>query len=69
MGQLKIVPGGVQLAGQAMALDSLYASSIRSRRGQAITLESSRNFSINVRDDEGYLSNRLFLGMLIKTIF
>ncbi|XP_055300317.1 delta-sarcoglycan isoform X2 [Sitodiplosis mosellana] len=62
MGQLKIVPGGLQLSGQALFLDVLRASSIRSRHGQPITIESSKNFSINTRDYEGRLDNRLFLG-------
>lgn len=38
MGQLKIVPGGLQLTGQALFLDVLRASSIRSRHGQPITI-------------------------------
>ncbi|XP_046395178.1 delta-sarcoglycan-like [Ischnura elegans] len=62
MGQLRIVAGGIQLNGQAMILDSLVASSIRSRRGQPIAIESSRNFSVNTRDDDGRIINRLFLG-------
>ncbi|XP_071452781.1 delta-sarcoglycan-like [Hetaerina americana] len=62
MGQLRIVAGGIQLNGQAMILDSLVASSIRSRRGQPIAIESSRNFTVNTRDDDGRVINRLFLG-------
>ena len=62
MGQLRIVTGGIQLSGQAMVLDALIASSIRSRRGQPITVESSRNFTVNTRDGDGRVVNRLFLG-------
>lgn len=84
MGQLKIVSGGVELRGQALVLDMLRASSIRSRHGTPISIgeltaglpkclfsfdpnlnpfpESSRNFSVNTRDAEGYLENQLFLG-------
>ncbi|XP_071452552.1 delta-sarcoglycan-like isoform X2 [Hetaerina americana] len=62
MGNLRIVAGGIQLNGQAMILDTLVASSIKSRRGQPITIESSRNFSVNARDDEGRIVNRLFMG-------
>jgi hypothetical protein len=62
MGQLRIVTGGIQLSGQAMVLDALLASTIRSRRGQPITVESSHNFTINTRDEEGRIINRLFLG-------
>lgn len=38
MGQLKIVPGGMQLSGQALFLDVLRASSIRSKHGLPITI-------------------------------
>ncbi|XP_055622752.1 uncharacterized protein LOC129766260 [Toxorhynchites rutilus septentrionalis] len=62
MGQLKIVSGGIQLTGQAMVLDILRASTIRSKHGQPISIESSRNFSLNTRNSEGYLENQLFLG-------
>lgn len=62
MGQLRIVPGGIQLLGQALVLDSLFASSIKSRRGQPIAVESSRNFTVSTRDSHGHLQSRLFLG-------
>ncbi|CAD7089894.1 unnamed protein product [Hermetia illucens] len=62
MGQLKIVAGGIQLSGQALILDILRASTIRSRHGQPISIESSRNFSINTRDANGLVENHLFLG-------
>ncbi|OWR42634.1 hypothetical protein KGM_211850 [Danaus plexippus plexippus] len=62
MGQLRIVPGGLQLLGQALVLDSLFASSIKSRRGQPIAIESSRNFTISTRDSHGMTQTRLFLG-------
>ncbi|XP_067004748.1 delta-sarcoglycan [Anabrus simplex] len=62
MGQLRIVAGGIQLSGQAMVLDALIASSIRSRKGQPISIESSRNFTVNTRDEEGRITNRIFLG-------
>lgn len=38
MGQLKVVAGGLQLSGQALVLDMLRASTIRSRHGQPISL-------------------------------
>lgn len=38
MGQLKIVAGGIQLSGQALVLDLLRASAIRSRHGQPIQI-------------------------------
>lgn len=62
MGQLKIVPGGLQLTGQALFLDVLRASSIRSKFGQPIVFESSKNFTINTHDYEGHIDNQLFLG-------
>ncbi|CAG9563626.1 unnamed protein product [Danaus chrysippus] len=62
MGQLRIVPGGLQLLGQALVLDSLFASSIKSRRGQPINIESSRNFTISTRDSHGMTQTKLFLG-------
>ncbi|KAH8235329.1 hypothetical protein KR038_000773 [Drosophila bunnanda] len=62
MGQLKIIPGGIQLSGQAIIMDMLRASTIRSRQGQPISIESSRNFSINTRDPNGLIENHLFLG-------
>lgn len=45
MGQLKIVPGGLQLSGQALFLDVLRASSIRSRHGQPITIGKKLTFT------------------------
>lgn len=66
MGQLRIVPGGLQLLGQALVLDSLFTSSIKSRRGQPIAIESSRNFSVTTRDSRGLMQSRLFLGKCIR---
>ncbi|XP_055585146.1 uncharacterized protein LOC129737982 isoform X2 [Uranotaenia lowii] len=62
MGQLKIVSGGIELTGQATIMDVLRASSIRSKHGLPISIESSRNFSVNTRDAQGILENQLFLG-------
>ena len=47
MGQLKIIPDGVQLTGQTLIMDLLRASSIRSKHGQPITIgKSSHEFVI-----------------------
>lgn len=62
MGQLKIVTGGLRLEGTAYVLDSLIASSIRSRRGQPIVIESSRNLTLTTRDERGFRNNLIFLG-------
>nr|CAI5847236.1 unnamed protein product [Callosobruchus analis] len=61
MGQLKIVTGGLRLDGKAFILDSLIASSIKSRSYQPIVIESTRNLTLKSRSKEGYLSSRLVL--------
>lgn len=48
MGQLKIVPGGLQLSGQALFLDVLRASSIRSKHGQPITIGTQSDTVIEI---------------------
>lgn len=62
MGQLKVVPGGLQLTGQAIVMDQLRASTIRSRHAQPLVVESARNLTINTRDEQGTIRNQLFLG-------
>ncbi|KYB27911.1 gamma-sarcoglycan isoform X1 [Tribolium castaneum] len=62
MGQLKIVSGGLRLEGKAFVLDTLIASSIKSRTGQPIIVESSRNLTLASRSKNGLLSNMIFLG-------
>ncbi|KAF2894247.1 hypothetical protein ILUMI_11926, partial [Ignelater luminosus] len=62
MGQLRIVAGGLRLEGRAFVLDTLIASTIRSRAGQPIVIESSKNFTVTTRDAAGVLDNRIFLG-------
>jgi hypothetical protein len=68
MGKLRVVAGGIQLNGQAMVLDALVASTIRSRRGQPISIDSSRNFSVNARDHDGRIVSQLYLGENTKEI-
>ncbi|XP_059482697.1 delta-sarcoglycan [Neocloeon triangulifer] len=62
MGRLKVVDDGLQLQGRAMVLDSLIASTIRSRPGTPISIDSSHNFSVNARDHLGRTVSRLILG-------
>uniref|UniRef100_A0A336MWC4 CSON006999 protein n=1 Tax=Culicoides sonorensis TaxID=179676 RepID=A0A336MWC4_CULSO len=62
MGHLKMVPGGIQLNGQSMIMDTLRASKIKARQGQPITIESYRNFTVNTRSEDGFVENRLFIG-------
>lgn len=48
MGQLKVVNGGIQLDGQALILNELRTSNIRSRHGQPIVfgkkIENKTNY-------------------------
>lgn len=62
MGQLKIVNGGLRLEGKAFVLDTLIASSIKSRTGQPIIVESSSNLTLSSRSKNGLLNNMIFLG-------
>nr|XP_022902524.1 delta-sarcoglycan-like [Onthophagus taurus] len=62
MGQLKIITGGLKLEGKAYILDSLIASNIRSRAGQPIIIESSRNLTLTTRGENGFLENLIYLG-------
>lgn len=62
MGQLKIVTGGLKLQGKAFVLDSLIASTIRSRTGQPIVIESSKNLTLSTRNENGFRDNKIFLG-------
>lgn len=62
LGPLKVIPGGIQLRGEAMVLDKLVASRIGSRKGQPIHIESSRNISLLSRGGDGRVHNKLFLG-------
>ncbi|XP_034939815.1 zeta-sarcoglycan isoform X2 [Chelonus insularis] len=61
MGSLKIVPGGVELKGQAAILDALIASSVRSRKGRNLVLESWNNFTASARARDGRLLARFTL--------
>ncbi|ODM99510.1 Delta-sarcoglycan [Orchesella cincta] len=62
LGPLKVIPGGIQLRGEAMVLDNLVASKIGSRKGQPIHIESSRNISLLSRGADGRVHNKLFIG-------
>ncbi|XP_049826108.1 gamma-sarcoglycan isoform X2 [Aethina tumida] len=57
MGQLKIVSGGLKLDGKAYILGNLIVSSIRSRTGQPIVFESTRNFTLRARNEKGKSSS------------
>lgn len=62
MGHLKIVSGGLKLEGKTFVLDSLIASSIKSRSNQPIVIESTKNLTLRARHKNGYLNSWLVLG-------
>ncbi|XP_043803133.1 zeta-sarcoglycan isoform X1 [Apis laboriosa] len=62
IGSLKVVPGGIELRGQAAVLDALVASSLRSRRGKNLVLESWNNFTASARSHDGRLLARFTVG-------
>ncbi|GAB1864839.1 SGCZ protein [Camponotus japonicus] len=62
IGSLKVVPGGIELRGQAAVLDALVASNLRSRRGKNLVLESWSNFTASARSHDGRLLARLTVG-------
>ncbi|XP_023246379.1 zeta-sarcoglycan [Copidosoma floridanum] len=61
MGSLKVIPGGIELRGQAAILDALIASSVKSRRGSNLMLESWSNFTASARGDNGQTLARFTL--------
>ncbi|CAH1123727.1 unnamed protein product [Ceutorhynchus assimilis] len=63
MGQLEIVPGGLKLKGNAFVLENLIASQIRSRSGESIVIESSRNITLKSRDKHGHPNSWIHLGL------
>ncbi|OAD57194.1 Zeta-sarcoglycan [Eufriesea mexicana] len=62
IGSLKVVPGGIELRGQAAVLDALVASSLRSRQGKNLVLESWSNFTASARSHDGRLLARFTVG-------
>jgi len=62
IGNLKITPSGIQLNGEAMAMDTLMASHISARKGRPLVMDSSQNITITARDNQGRSYNQLFLG-------
>ncbi|XP_066140703.1 delta-sarcoglycan isoform X1 [Euwallacea fornicatus] len=63
MGQLEIVPGGIRLKGNAFVLENLIASQIRSRLGEPIVIESSRNITLRSRNKDGRTGSSIHLGL------
>lgn len=69
IGSLKVVPGGIELRGQAAVLDALVASSLRSRRGKNLVLESWNNFTASARSHDGRLLARFTVGKSVTYPF
>lgn len=63
MGSLEVIPGGVRLKGNAYILENLIASRIKSRHGEPIVIESSRNITLRSRDHLGHSRSSIHLGM------
>ncbi|KAI0228022.1 Delta-sarcoglycan [Lamellibrachia satsuma] len=62
MGKLRIRDNGVRVEGNTEFLQSVSASQVRAREGSTLYLESSQNITINARDSNGAVTNRLFMG-------
>ncbi|GFY74694.1 zeta-sarcoglycan [Trichonephila inaurata madagascariensis] len=69
MGRLRILKDGLRLEGRSHFLHTIYAAKIQSRRDQDLKLESSRNITINARNKEGKITNRLSIGPNTMTSF
>lgn len=64
IGNMKITPSGIQLNGEAMVLDTLITSHISAKQGQPLVFDSSQNITMNARDAQGRIANKIFLGKL-----
>jgi len=62
MGHLKMTPSGIQLNGEAMAMDTLMTSHVHARNGRPLLIDSSQNITLTARDNQGRSYNQLFLG-------
>jgi hypothetical protein len=62
IGNMKITPSGIQLNGEAMVLDTLITSQISAKHGQPLVFDSSQNITLNARDAQGRIANKIFLG-------
>ncbi|KFM60252.1 Delta-sarcoglycan, partial [Stegodyphus mimosarum] len=69
MGRLRIFKDGIRLEGQSHFLHAMYAAQIQSRKDQALKIESSRNITINARNKDGKITNRLSIGPTSMTSF
>ncbi|KAF7993778.1 hypothetical protein HCN44_010385, partial [Aphidius gifuensis] len=69
IGAMRIMKRGVELRGQAAVLDNLIASTISSRNGRNLMLESWSNFTATTRAANGHISARLTLILTVKHYF
>ncbi|CAG2172567.1 unnamed protein product, partial [Oppiella nova] len=63
IGKLKIQSTGVQLSGEALLLDNVYAGAIRSRKDQSLRIQSDESIVMNARhtNSDSDVWNRLFV--------
>ncbi|XP_046632590.1 zeta-sarcoglycan-like [Daphnia pulicaria] len=62
IGNMKITPSGIQLNGEAMVLDTLITSQISAKQGHPLVFDSNQNITLNARDAQGRIANKIFLG-------
>ncbi|KAJ8297518.1 hypothetical protein KUTeg_024049 [Tegillarca granosa] len=61
MGKLRIIDDGIRFESEAEFLKTLYTSKIKSLEGK-LHLESERGITMEARNDNGDLTNKLFIG-------
>jgi hypothetical protein len=62
---MKITPSGIQLNGEAMVLDTLITSQISAKQGHPLVFDSNQNITLNARDAQGRIANKIFLGNIL----
>lgn len=62
MGKLRILEEGIRLDGEAEFTHSLYTTTLESRKGLPLKIESAQNITLNARNKNGQIINRLFIG-------
>jgi hypothetical protein len=65
IGNMKITPSGIQLNGEAMVLDTLITSQISAKQGHPLVFDSNQNITLNARDAQGRIANKIFLGNIL----
>ncbi|XP_068164405.1 zeta-sarcoglycan-like [Antennarius striatus] len=62
MGNLRLNRDGIRLEGISEFLLPLYVNEIHSRRDSSLVLQSEKNVTLNVRNDDGLLTGQLTVG-------